>query len=83
MADARTQILPLVGGGCHDWATIFGRWGLMNQDTQIAAAVRMTGWIGMGAACLWMVWRWWADRDRVIVLVMGTKPKRDEITPMI
>ena len=27
MADARAQVLPLVGGGDHDWARIFGRWG--------------------------------------------------------
>ena len=26
MADAREQVLLLVGGGDHDWANIFGRW---------------------------------------------------------
>jgi hypothetical protein len=62
MADARAQVLPLVGGGCHDWAEIFGRWRVMNDDTHIAAMVRATGWVGMGAACAWIVWRWWADR---------------------
>ena len=62
MADARTQILPLVGGGCHDWADIFGRWRVLSHDTQIAAVVRMAGWLGMGAACAWIIWLWWADR---------------------
>src|SRR5580704_5697974 len=36
MADARAQVLPLVGGGDHDWATIFGRWHVINYDTKIA-----------------------------------------------
>ena len=59
MADARAQVLPLVGGGCHDWANIFGRWDVMAHDTQIASVVRAAGWLGMGAACLWVFWRWW------------------------
>jgi hypothetical protein len=59
MADARVQVLPLVGGGDHDWAEIFGRWHAMNQDTQIAAVVRTTGWLGMGAACAWVICLWW------------------------
>jgi hypothetical protein len=63
MADARTQELPLLGGGDHDWANIFGRWGLLAHDTQIAAVVRAIGWIGMTAAYLWVVWRWWRGRS--------------------
>ena len=62
MADARTQVLPLVGGGCHDWAEIFGRWDVMAHDTQIAAVVRAAGWVGMTVPCLWIFWRWWVDR---------------------
>lgn len=58
MADARVQVLPLVGGGCHDWGEIFGRWHVLSHDTQIAAVVRTTGWIGMSAACAWIVWLW-------------------------
>src|SRR5580698_1699905 len=59
MADARVQILPLVGGGEHDWTNIFGRWGVLAHDTQIASVVRTIGWTGMGIACLWVLWRWW------------------------
>jgi hypothetical protein len=62
MADARARVLPLVGGGDHDWAQIFGRWHVTNYDTQIAAAVRTIGWCGMGAACAWVVWLWWTER---------------------
>ena len=64
MADARAQVLPLIGGGCHDWATIFGRWHVMSHDTQIAAVVRTTGWLGMSAACAWVAWQWWVSRNR-------------------
>ncbi|MGD0816057.1 MAG: hypothetical protein ABSA83_20895 [Verrucomicrobiota bacterium] len=66
MADACAQVLPLVGGGCHDWGEIFGRWQVLTHDTQIAAVVRTTGWIGMSAACVWISWLWWVGRKRVV-----------------
>ncbi|MDO9054036.1 MAG: hypothetical protein Q7U37_08950 [Gallionella sp.] len=45
MADARTRILPLVGGGEHDWTEIFGRWGVLDWDMGIAGLVRLAGWL--------------------------------------
>ena len=65
MADARRWELPMVGGGDHDWNTIFARWGLLQHDTQIASAVRLAGWIGIFLACAWVLWRGWHDRNRV------------------
>ncbi len=62
MADAREQALPLLGGGEHDWWTIFGRWGVLQYDTKIAAAVRTVGWIGMAVACVWVIVLWWVGR---------------------
>ena len=62
MADARTQELPLVGGGEHDWATLFGQWGLLAQDTAIAGVVKTLGWTGMVACLGWIAWRWFRDR---------------------
>jgi len=62
MADARTQLLPLVGGGEHDWATLFGQWGCLSRDTAIAAGVRAVGWIGMLGAWAWLAWRWRRSR---------------------
>lgn len=56
MADARTQLLPLVGGGEHDWYHIFSRWGALAADTRIAGFTETLGWIGM-AACLAWLWR--------------------------
>lgn len=64
LADARAQLLPLVGGGDHDWHRILTRWGLLEYDTTIAAALKTVGWLGMIAACAWVGWRAWQDRDR-------------------
>ena len=58
MADARAQVLPLVGGGEHDWTTIFSRWGVLSSDTAIAAVVAGVGWLGMIGVWGWLVWRW-------------------------
>lgn len=58
MADARAQLLPLVGGGDHDWTNIFSRWGALSSDTAIAHVVTAAGWIGMAAVWGWLVWRW-------------------------
>jgi hypothetical protein len=68
MADARAKVLPLCGGGDHDWARIFGRWQVLDHDTQIAAVVRTTGWLGMGAACAWVIWLWWAGRKNSVTV---------------
>jgi hypothetical protein len=58
MADARAQVLPLVGGGEHDWTNIFSRWGILSSDVAIAHAVATVGWLGMLAAWVWLVRRW-------------------------
>jgi hypothetical protein len=62
MADARAQELPLLTVGdadyvIHDWNYLFGKLGLLQHDTQIAATVRVMGWIGMLATTGWMVYR--------------------------
>jgi len=59
MADARAQILPLVGGGEHDWFHIFSRWGVLVHDYQIANTVRFFGYAGL-AGCV--AWLWWLRR---------------------
>jgi len=62
VADARVQVLPLVGGGCHDWATILGRWNLMAYDTRIAGVIRLVSSVGMILPVLWIMWLWFATR---------------------
>ena len=63
MADARARVLPLVGGGEHDWTEIFLRWGVLHRDTGIAGFVTFLGWMGVLAAWGWFTWRWWQDRE--------------------
>ena len=48
MADAKAQVLPLVGGGIHDWGWMFGRLGWLN------AAERLGGFLHFLAA-LWLI----------------------------
>ncbi|HWX20070.1 MAG TPA: hypothetical protein VN578_09205 [Candidatus Binatia bacterium] len=77
MADARRLELPLVGGGDHDWNTIFNRWGVLQQDVQIASGVKLVAWSGIILACAWLIWHWWRDRKRAIhggVIACSTRP---------
>lgn len=64
MADARALVLPLVGGGDHDWNTIFSRWSVLMRDLQIAQGVKIAGWIGIGAMCVFVAWLAFQDRGR-------------------
>lgn len=69
MADARAQELQLITVGdsedvIHDWFYLFSHSGVLEHDTQIAAVVRVLGWLGMFATVVWFAWRAWA-RDRI------------------
>ena len=64
MADSRALVLPLLGGmgeEAHDWRNLFMRFGLLEQDTAIAAMVRAVGWLGMLGIWGWLLWRWRVD----------------------
>lgn len=63
MADARSRVLPLVGGGEHDWTEIFLRWGALPRDTGLAGFVVFLGWAGVLVTWGWLTWRWWQDRE--------------------
>jgi hypothetical protein len=43
IADARAQLLPLVGGGEHDWAYLLGTLGLLERDLQLSRTVHFIG----------------------------------------
>ena len=58
MADARAQMLPLVGGD-HDWTEIFARWQLLHFDTRIAGLVSLLGWAGVILVCCALARFWW------------------------
>ena len=54
MADARSQLLPLIGPGDtvqHDWHFVFGQLGWLNADTTIGAIVGGIG-IAVGLSAL-------------------------------
>lgn len=61
MGDARAQLLPLVtvggGEGMHDWAYLFIKLGLINQDVTIGKTVRALGWLGMLGVGGWFWWK--------------------------
>jgi len=62
MADARTQVLPLVTTGDpdfveHDFFAIFSSLGVLGYDTKIASVVRLLGWCGMIGVVAWLGWR--------------------------
>ena len=62
MADAREQILPLVGGGEHDWTEIFTRWGVLSRDVRIAGFTRWLGYALMLYAVIWL-WRRYKNQE--------------------
>lgn len=61
MADARAQLLPLVGGGEHDWATLFGQWGVLDKDLAYARTMAALAWVGILLCCAWLGWRCYRD----------------------
>ncbi len=54
--DARTQELPLVGGGEHDWAFLLSEWGWIEKDQAIGGAVYLIG-VLVYAASVILGWR--------------------------
>lgn len=63
MADARVQLLPLVGGGDHDWTEIFSRWHVLRWDTRIAGFTRLLAVALVLATLAWLYRRWRAQQD--------------------
>jgi hypothetical protein len=62
MAGARRQELPLVTVGDadyveHDWTFMFGKLGLLDHDTSIAAVVRLLERLGMLGVVVWLGWK--------------------------
>lgn len=66
VADARTQELPLVGGGEHDWAYLLGRAGLLAKDQELAGAIHFAGILLLGASVFWGIQSLAAARKEAI-----------------
>lgn len=57
MADSNVRILPLFGGqDGHDWAFIFGQWGVLGHAESIAGVVSAIGWLVFAGALGLAVW---------------------------
>jgi len=65
MADAPHQVLPRVGGGEHDWRLIFGRWDALEHAGTVAGVTLALSWLGMLAACGWVLLRLARERAAV------------------
>jgi hypothetical protein len=64
MGDARAQLLPLVGGGEHDWTHILSRWGSLHADTLLAGRLSALAWLGI--IITWgMVARAWLSAKKI------------------
>ena len=55
MKDARAQVLPLIGGGDHDWTEVFSRWGLLNHDLVVGSLFQM---VGLSVICFALLHAW-------------------------
>jgi len=62
LGDAQAQLLPLVGGGDHDWTEILTRWNALERDAVIARKVREAGMVMM-AIMLGLLWKAPAPRS--------------------
>ena len=54
-ADAREQVLPLVGGGEHDWEGILLRWNALGSDLAVARSIRGVALVGLVLIAAWTV----------------------------
>lgn len=61
VADARAQLLPLVGGGEHDWFHLLDGWGLLHADQAIARGVHVAS---VAVFVLSLAWGAWSLRRR-------------------
>jgi hypothetical protein len=55
------MVLPLVGGGIHDWNFLLGKWRILRYDRAIANVVFTLGVIIMTGS---MVWSFFAPKKR-------------------
>jgi hypothetical protein len=54
IADAQVMLLPLVGGGEHDWNIILSQLKALKMSLLIGTIVRIAGWCVMVASVVWL-----------------------------
>jgi hypothetical protein len=55
IADAQVMLLPLVGGGEHDWNIILSQLKALKMSLLIGTIVRIAGWCVMVASVVWLI----------------------------
>lgn len=53
VGDARSQVLPLLGGGEHDWAYLLGRLNLLDFDQTLGRAIHTIGVVIFFGSIIW------------------------------
>ncbi len=66
--DARSQNLPLVGGGEHDWTYLLGKAGLLQQDQAIGTWIWFAGLIIVVTAMIISIYQAWSESHKTTVL---------------
>jgi len=54
MGDAQARVLPLVGGGIHDWHFLFSRWGVLAHAERIAGFFHFMACLLLVASLIFM-----------------------------
>ena len=63
VADARARVLPLVGGGEHDWTYLLGKIGLLQRDVSIGKVLNVVALLIFALATAWpWICQWRANR---------------------
>jgi hypothetical protein len=57
VSDPGAKSPPLIGGADHDWIAVLDRLGILQYEPRIVFALTTGAWIGMGLACLFVLWR--------------------------
>lgn len=64
MTDAATKQMPMMGGAHYEWEELFSRLGVTTPPAEFAPGPWLAGWAGIAFLWLWVVRRWWRQRQR-------------------
>jgi hypothetical protein len=63
--DARVMLLPIIGGGIHDWNYLLGKVGWLTQDKLIGEGVHFLGVVCVLAGLGICVYTWYTGVKRI------------------
>ncbi len=68
MSDAKDMLLPLVGGGIHDWHWLFSRWGVLDNCQAIAGFFHVLACVLVWACIVMMAKQAWAPKKIKVIV---------------